>query len=227
MLNIVSTGVWFVTLKSVHEIHQCNHLNETSFAKLLAGVVHFFVLHRKKFGILWFFFTLATIHSERVYKSVMCSAIKSFILLSSFRGINFISLSKQDCLIYFNYWNCLIHETMTSFFLKVTVLFSISQIVDTKLTINIRVMKMLGKWNQKSGLLTELWIKLSTVKRFYSVAVKPKNSQTCYKGRNIQIFQNSEHLSERTDSSFFCKAFLAKKILSFVHVMTCHGSCQH
>ena len=35
--------------------------------------------------------------------SVMCSAVKSFVLLSSFSGINLISLSKQDCLIYVNY----------------------------------------------------------------------------------------------------------------------------
>lgn len=153
------------------------------------------------------------------FVSVMCSAIKSFILLSSFRGINFISLSKQDCLIYFNYWKCQIHETMTIFFLKrfyqgdiiLTVLFSISQIVYTKLIITIRIMKMLGKWNQKSGLLTELWIRLSTVKRFNSVAVKPKNSQTCYKRRNIQIFQNSQHFIERTDSSFFERPFLLKR----------------
>ena len=39
----------------------------------------------------------------KVFISVMCSAIKSFVLLSSFSGINLISLSKQDCLIYFNY----------------------------------------------------------------------------------------------------------------------------
>ena len=90
-------------------------------------------------------------------------------------------------------------------------LFSISQILDTKLTIKIRVMKMLGKWNQKSRLLTELWIKLSTVKRFNSVAVKPKNSQTWYKRRNIQIFQNSEHLIERTYSSFFERPFFVKR----------------
>ena len=87
----------------------------------------------------------------------MCSAVKSFVLLSSFSGINLISLSKQDCLIYVNYWKCQIHETMTILFLKrfyqgdiiLRVLFSISQILDTKLTIKIRVMKMLGKWNQK------------------------------------------------------------------------------
>ena len=35
--------------------------------------------------------------------SVMYSAVKSFVLLSSFSDINLISLSKQDCLIYFNY----------------------------------------------------------------------------------------------------------------------------
>lgn len=113
----------------------------------------------------------------KVFISVMCSAIKSFVLLSSFSGINLISLSKQDCLIYFNYWKCKIHEAMTIFFSRwyyFKSLFSISQILDTKLTIKIRVMKMLGKWNQKSRLLTELWIKLSTVKRFNSVAVKPK-----------------------------------------------------
>ena len=106
-------------------------------------------------------------------------------------------------------------------------LLSISQILDTKLTSKIRVMKMLGKWNQKSRLLTELWIKLSTVKKFNSVAVKPKNSQTWYKRRNIQIFQNSEHLIERTASSFFERPLFLKSFLSFVHVMTCHGSCQH
>lgn len=95
------------------------------------------------------------------------------------------------------------------------VLFSISQIVDTKLIIKIRVMKMLGKWNQKSGLLTELWIKLSTVTRFNNVAIKPKNSQTWYKRRNIQIFQNSEHLIERTASSFFERPFFLKKFFKF------------
>lgn len=155
----------------------------------------------------------------KVFISVMCSAVKSFVLLSSFSGINLISLSKQDCLIYFNYWKCQIHETMTILFLKrfyqgdiiLRVLFSISQILDTKLTIKIRVMKMLDKWNQKSRLLTELWIKLSTVKRFNSVAVKPKNSQTWYKRRNIQIFQNSEHLIERTYSSFFERPFFVKR----------------
>lgn len=155
----------------------------------------------------------------KVFISVMCSAVKSFVLLSSFSGINLISLSKQDCLIYFNYWKCQIHETMTILFLKrfyqgdiiLRVLFSISQILDTKLTIKIRVMKMLGKWNQKSRLLTELWIKLSTVKRFNSVAVKPKNSQTWYKRRNIQIFQNSEYLIERTYSSFFERPFFVKR----------------
>ena len=46
----------------------------------------------------------------------MCSAVKSFVLLSPFSGINLIFLGKQDCLIYFNYWNCQIHETMTIFF---------------------------------------------------------------------------------------------------------------
>ena len=151
--------------------------------------------------------------------SVMYSAVKSFVLLSSFSDINLISLSKQDCLIYFNYWKCQIHETMTILFLKrfyqgdiiLRVLFSISQILDTKLTIKIRVMKMFGKWNQKRRLLTELWIKLSTVKRFNSVAVKPKNSQTWYKRRNIQIFQNSEHLIERTYSSFLERPFFVKR----------------
>ena len=150
----------------------------------------------------------------KVFISVMCSAIKSFVLLSSFSGFNLISLSKQDCLIYFNYWKCQIHEAMTIFFSRwyyFKSLFSISQILDTKLTIKIRVMKMLGKWNQKSRLLTELWIKLSTVKRFDSVAVKPKNSQTWYKRRNIQIFQNSEHLIERTYSSFFERPFFVKR----------------
>lgn len=49
MLNIVSAAGKFVTLtfKSVHVIHRCNRSNETLFAKPLAGVVHFFVLHRK------------------------------------------------------------------------------------------------------------------------------------------------------------------------------------
>ena len=167
----------------------------------MAGVVHFFVLYRKRFGILWFFlhWLLSVVKG---FISVICSAVKSFILLSSFRGINLISLSKQDCLIYFNYWKCQIHETMTIFFSQKVLsrwhyfksLFSISQIVDTKLIIKIRVMKMLGKWNQKSGLLTELWMKLSTVKRFNNVAVKAKNSQTCCKRRSIQIFQTSEEL---------------------------------
>ena len=86
------------------------------------------------------------------FLSVMCSAVKSFILLSSFRGINFISLSKQDCFIYFNYWKCQIHETMTSFFSRwyyFKSLFSISQILDTKLTIKIRVMKMLASETKK------------------------------------------------------------------------------
>ena len=36
-------------------------------------------------------------------KGVMCSAVKSFVLLSPFSGINLIFLGKQDCLIYFNY----------------------------------------------------------------------------------------------------------------------------
>lgn len=142
----------------------------------------------------FFFFTLAT----PVVKGacVICFAVKSFILLSSFSGTNLTSLSKQDCLIYFNYWKCQIHETVTIFFLKrfyqddiiLRVLFSISQIVYTKLIIKIRIMKMLGKSNKKSGLLTEFWIKLSTVKRFDNGAVKLKNSKTCYKRRSIQIF---------------------------------------
>ena len=86
----------------MHFIHRGNHLNETSFAKLLAGVVHFFVLYRKKFGILCFFLHWLLSVVKGVI-SVMCSTVKSFILLSSFSGINLISLSKQDCLIYFNY----------------------------------------------------------------------------------------------------------------------------
>ena len=65
---------------------------------------------------------------------IMCSAVKSFVLLSPFSGINLISLGKQDCLIYFNYRKCQIHETMTILFLKrvyqgdiiLRVLFSIS-----------------------------------------------------------------------------------------------------
>ena len=160
--------------------------------------------------------------------SVMYSAVKSFVLLSSFSDINLISLSKQDCLIYFNYWKCQIHETMTIFFSQKVLsrwnyfksLFSISQILDTKLTIKIRVMKMLGKWNQKSGLLTELWIKLSTVKRFNNVAVKPNNSQTCYK-RRLKYPNLSEFWAFDWNNWFiiFWKAFLPKKFFKF---RACH-----
>lgn len=86
----------------MHFIHRGNHLNETSFAKLLAGVVHFFYFTERNLEFCEFFlhWLLSVV---KVFISVMCSAIKSFVLLSSFSGFNLISLSKQDCLIYFNY----------------------------------------------------------------------------------------------------------------------------
>lgn len=104
MLNIVSAAGSFVTVtfNSVHVIHRCNHSMKPCLLNpwLVLCISLYFTERDLEFCDFFLHWLLSVVKG---FISVTCSAVKSFILLSSFRGINLISLSKQDCLIYFNY----------------------------------------------------------------------------------------------------------------------------